>query len=118
MKYFYVKAKERNPNVSEEEFRYPGPIPQTKEAAVVSIADSCEAAVRAMDSARALALGCGIDRTWISDLRHLQRLLLGCRLVHQPAVKNHPQEKTCKEHECRIPYNSNSLKARSTYYCT
>ncbi|NLM67248.1 MAG: HDIG domain-containing protein [Enterococcus sp.] len=49
MKYFYVKAKERNPNVSEEEFRYPGPIPQTKEAAVVSIADSCEAAVRAMD---------------------------------------------------------------------
>ncbi len=49
MKYFYVKAKERNLNISEEEFRYPGPIPQTKEAAVVSIADSCEAAIRAMD---------------------------------------------------------------------
>ena len=43
------KAKERNLNISEEEFRYPGPIPQTKEAAVVSIADSCEAAIRAMD---------------------------------------------------------------------
>ena len=50
MKFFYVKAKERNPEVTEEEYRYPGPIPQSKEAAVVSIADSCEAAVRAMDN--------------------------------------------------------------------
>ncbi len=50
MKYFYVKAKERNADVTEAEFRYPGPIPQTKEAAVVSIADSCEAAVRAMEN--------------------------------------------------------------------
>lgn len=48
MRYFYVTAKERNPEVTEEEFRYPGPKPQTKEAAVVSIADSSEAAVRAM----------------------------------------------------------------------
>lgn len=50
MKFFYVKAKERNSETTEEEFRYPGPIPQTREAAVVSIADSCEAAVRAMDN--------------------------------------------------------------------
>lgn len=48
MRYFYVEAKERNPEVTEEEFRYPGPKPQTKEAAVVSIADSSEAAIRAM----------------------------------------------------------------------
>ncbi|MDT2835388.1 HDIG domain-containing protein [Enterococcus durans] len=49
MKYFYIKAKERNPEVSEEQFRYPGPKPQTREAGIVNIADSCEAAVRAMD---------------------------------------------------------------------
>lgn len=50
MRYFYVKAKERNPEVTEADFRYPGPKPQTREAGVVSIADSCEAAVRAMDN--------------------------------------------------------------------
>lgn len=50
MKFFYVKAKERNAEVTENEYRYPGPIPQTREAAVVSIADSCEAAVRAMEN--------------------------------------------------------------------
>lgn len=50
MTYFYVKAKERNPEVREKDFRYPGPKPQTIEAGVVNIADSCEAAVRAMDN--------------------------------------------------------------------
>lgn len=50
MKFFYSKAKERNSEVTEEEFRYPGPNPQTREAGVVSIADSCEAAVRAMEN--------------------------------------------------------------------
>ncbi|KAF1295818.1 hypothetical protein BAU15_04600 [Enterococcus sp. JM4C] len=49
MRYFYVKAKERNPEVTEEQFRYPGPRPQSREAGIVNIADSCEAAVRAMD---------------------------------------------------------------------
>lgn len=49
MKFFYVKAKERNSAIKESDFRYPGPRPQTREAGIVSIADTCEAAVRAMD---------------------------------------------------------------------
>lgn len=49
MSYFYAKAKERNPDVEESDFRYPGPRPQSKEAGVVNLADTCEAAVRAMD---------------------------------------------------------------------
>ncbi|WP_342505225.1 HD family phosphohydrolase [Sporosarcina sp. FSL K6-2383] len=48
LKYFYVKAKESGKEVVEEEFRYPGPKPQTKEIAIISIADSVEAAVRSM----------------------------------------------------------------------
>lgn len=48
VKYFYFKEKEVNPLISEELFRYPGPIPQTKEAAIVCICDSVEAAVRSM----------------------------------------------------------------------
>lgn len=48
LKYFYYKAKENNPNVKEEQYRYPGPKPQTKEAAIVCICDSVEAAVRSM----------------------------------------------------------------------
>ncbi|GBR75744.1 putative metal dependent phosphohydrolase [Candidatus Termititenax persephonae] len=35
--------------VNENDFRYPGPKPQTKEAAVIMLADSCEAAVRTLE---------------------------------------------------------------------
>jgi cyclic-di-AMP phosphodiesterase PgpH len=48
LKFFYHKAKQDGLEVNEAEFRYPGPKAQTKEAAVVGIADSVEAAVRSM----------------------------------------------------------------------
>ncbi|MET3574734.1 HD family phosphohydrolase [Bhargavaea ullalensis] len=48
LKFFFVKAKETQPGVPEDSYRYPGPKPQTREIAVISIADSCEAAVRSM----------------------------------------------------------------------
>jgi putative nucleotidyltransferase with HDIG domain len=48
LKFFYVKAKEADPDIPEAEFRYAGPKPQTKEIAVIMVADSIEAAVRSM----------------------------------------------------------------------
>ena len=47
--YFYQKALEKiksEDQLKEEEFRYPGPKPQTKEAAIVHLADSVEASSR------------------------------------------------------------------------
>lgn len=46
---FYQKAKEVTPDVPEAQFRYPGPKPESKEAGIVMLADSCEAAVRSLD---------------------------------------------------------------------
>lgn len=47
--YFYHKAKEeKGEEVNPDEFRYPGPKPQTKEAAIVMLADSVEAAARSL----------------------------------------------------------------------
>ncbi len=45
--FFYQKAIKMGLDVSEMDFRYPGPKPQTKIAALVMLADGCEAAVRA-----------------------------------------------------------------------
>jgi putative nucleotidyltransferase with HDIG domain len=47
--YFYRKHVEEHPgeNVDVVEFQYPGPLPFTREMAVLMIADSCEAAARA-----------------------------------------------------------------------
>lgn len=47
--YFYRQAVEQEgeANVNSDEFRYPGPKPQSRETAIVMLADACEAAVRA-----------------------------------------------------------------------
>ncbi len=53
IRYFYEKAvaEEGAANVDINEFRYPGPRPQTKEAAIIMLADSVEAASRAASQA-------------------------------------------------------------------
>jgi putative nucleotidyltransferase with HDIG domain len=49
-KYFYLKHQEQNPDkeVDENAFAYPGPLPRSKEAAVVMLVDGIEAASRSM----------------------------------------------------------------------
>ncbi|MBO8141427.1 MAG: HDIG domain-containing protein [Firmicutes bacterium] len=50
VKYFYSRAVEnaRGEPVDERDFRYPGPRPQSKETAIVMLADAVEAAVRSL----------------------------------------------------------------------
>ncbi len=54
VRYFYEKAKEKyDPalhQIGEETYRYPGPPPQSKEAAIILLADSVEAASRSLSS--------------------------------------------------------------------
>lgn len=56
IKYFYYKAlKFTDGELSIDSFRYPGPIPQTKAAALIMICDACEAAIRSLkDHSRAM----------------------------------------------------------------
>jgi cyclic-di-AMP phosphodiesterase PgpH len=48
LKFFYHKATKNGQDAKEVDYRYPGPRAQTKESAIVGIADSVEAAVRSM----------------------------------------------------------------------
>lgn len=54
VKYFYEEARKRaeadGASVDDEDFRYHGPNPHGRETAVVMLADTCEAKVRAMES--------------------------------------------------------------------
>lgn len=51
--YFFHKAKENNSDIEIEDFRYTGPKPTSKEVALVMLADTVEAAVRAMSDRNA-----------------------------------------------------------------
>ena len=50
-RYFYYKAREARPDqeVDKTPFTYPGPNPQTKEAAILLMADACEAATKSLN---------------------------------------------------------------------
>ena len=66
-RYFYYKAREARPDteVDPAPFTYPGPNPQTKEAAILMMADACEAATKSLsdhsDEAIAAMVGKIID---------------------------------------------------------
>lgn len=67
--YFYDKAvrqaavrkNAKDPSVSETDFRYPGPKPQTKETGIVMLADSVEAYSRSIDDLTAPKLEAAIE---------------------------------------------------------
>ncbi|HPM73300.1 MAG TPA: HDIG domain-containing protein, partial [Spirochaetales bacterium] len=46
--YFFAQAQKESMEASSEEYRYPGPLPSSKEAAVVMLADCVEAASRTL----------------------------------------------------------------------
>ncbi len=46
--YFFAQAQKESSEASSEEYRYPGPLPSSKEAAVVMLADCVEAASRTL----------------------------------------------------------------------
>jgi len=52
MSYFYDRAKKiyGEEKINIDDFRYPGPKPNTKETAIVMLADGCESAVRSIDN--------------------------------------------------------------------
>lgn len=55
--YFYVELKNKpDQEIDKEPFTYPGPVPSTRETAVVMLADSIEAASRSLDKKDAVSL--------------------------------------------------------------
>ncbi len=87
VEYFYrlaTKKSEQDPHgeeISESTFRYPGPIPQTKEAAVLMIADAVESASRALVEPTASRLQNLVDQIAMKKL--LDGQFDGCGLTLQ-----------------------------------
>ena len=71
MRYFYDKAiKQKKDDVTDTEFRYPGPLPKTQEEVLIFLADSVEAAIRSannLNSSRLEAIVNGIVQNYLKD---------------------------------------------------
>ncbi|GIV78514.1 MAG: phosphohydrolase [Litorilinea sp.] len=113
VQYFYIQAQKRAEGepVREEDFRYPGPSPRSKETAILLLADTCEAAVRAMRPANREELAQLVNR--LIDERVADGELDHCNLTFK-------ELNTIKEvflhvlqgvHHPRIKYPENVQKA-------
>ncbi|MCC7520962.1 MAG: HDIG domain-containing protein [Flavobacteriaceae bacterium] len=61
--YFYKKEEEYNPDATDiNKFRYPGPIPFSKETAIVMICDACEAASKSLKEPNAKTIDLFVEK--------------------------------------------------------
>ena len=70
-KYFYTMACKANPDgeVDPGPYTYPGPNPQSKETAIVMMADACEAATRSLNEPDEATITAIVDRIVSSQLK-------------------------------------------------
>lgn len=70
-KYFYTMACKANPDgeVDPAPYTYPGPNPQSKETAIVMMADACEAATRSLKEPDEATITAIVDRIVSSQLK-------------------------------------------------
>lgn len=114
--YFYHQAQqqaEADPTiiVNEQDFRYDGPIPQTRETGIVMLADSCEAALRSLKDAspeEALAMVNRILRArWKDD----QLIDSGLNRDDMTTIANIFVKVWQQYNHQRIPYPKSALKS-------
>lgn len=60
--YFYKQEEENNPDVDIKKFQYPGPIPFSKETAILMMCDAAEAASKSLKNPTAQSIDILIDR--------------------------------------------------------
>ncbi len=81
IRYFHKKAQEKTDDIQEEDFRYDGPIPFTKEQGILMLADSIEAACRSMKDTTYSKLENMVNRIVESNVNDGQ--LSNCPLTFQ-----------------------------------
>jgi putative nucleotidyltransferase with HDIG domain len=92
MQYFYHKASRLSPTkVDLSIFRYPGPLPETKESGIIMLADMVEAAVRSIGQASPQEIENKvkeiIDQNYLNgQLEHCQLALADLHLIAQSFV--------------------------------
>ncbi|WP_228024211.1 HD family phosphohydrolase, partial [Synechocystis salina] len=117
--YFYIQAKEAaekagEPPINEEEFRYPGPIPQSRETGIVMLADSCEAALRSLREANPETAMAMVNRIFKARWRDNQLQDSGLKYEELPIIADVFVRVWQQFHHQRIAYPKAALDVQVT----
>lgn len=102
--YFYQKAKELDEDVSIEKFQYPGPIPFSKETAILMMADSVEAASKSLKEPTSQKIDDFVERIIDKQMDEQQFMNADITLKEIVTIKKVLKKKLNNIYHLRIEY--------------
>lgn len=102
--YFYMKEKKANENTSSEDFRYPGPIPFSKETAILMMCDSVEAASKSLKEPTAVLIDNFVEKIIDKQMEEGQFLNSNITFKEIQMVKKILKRKLKNIYHLRIEY--------------
>lgn len=102
--YFYKRQQERHEGVDETDFRYPGPVPFSKETAILMMADSVEAASKSLKNPTFLMIGEFVDKIVAGQMQANQFLNANITFKEIEAIKKILKQKLTNIYHLRVEY--------------
>jgi putative nucleotidyltransferase with HDIG domain len=102
--YFYKKEQERNEDVDEAAFRYPGPIPFSKETAILMMSDAVEAASKSLVNPTYPIIESFVEKIVSGQMKANQFLNANITFKEIEAVKKVLKQKLTNIYHLRIEY--------------
>ena len=102
--YFYKKQQEIDPEVSDSLFRYPGPIPFSKETAILMMADSVEAASKSLKNPTFLMIDEFVDKIVAGQMTADQFLNANITFKEIQTIKKVFKQKLTNIYHLRVEY--------------
>ncbi|MCW5517415.1 HD family phosphohydrolase [Muriicola sp. Z0-33] len=102
--YFYKKQLEKEENVDEKDFRYPGPIPFSRETAILMMADAVEAASKSLTNPTFQIINQFVDKIVAGQMEANQFLNSDITFKEIESVKKVLKQKLTNIYHLRIEY--------------
>lgn len=102
--YFYKKQKDLEEGVDEEDFRYPGPLPFSKETAILMMADSVEAASKSLKDPTFLIIDEFVDKIISGQMKSNQFLNADITFKEIEIIKKVFKQKLTNIYHLRVEY--------------
>ncbi|WP_232304824.1 HD family phosphohydrolase [Maribacter thermophilus] len=102
--YFYKKQKELEEEVNEEDFRYPGPLPFSKETAILMMADSVEAASKSLKDPTFSIIDAFVDKIISGQMKANQFINADITFKEIEIIKKIFKQKLTNIYHLRVEY--------------
>lgn len=102
--YFFKKQQELAEDVNEEDFRYPGPVPFSKETAILMMADSVEAASKSLKNPTYIMLDEFVDKIIGGQMAANQFLNADITFKEIETIKKILKQKLTNIYHLRVEY--------------